>query len=79
MTELSDYLGTCAVVPSSVDAALAWARIRAERNAASLPNEEVGMWIAASAIVLYGPLATNNVAHFSKTPGLRLITLGPPL
>ena len=74
MTRLGDYLATYAVLPYSADVALAWARIRAQRQAAGMPNEESDMWIAACALVFDCPLATNNTAHFSGMPGLRLLT-----
>lgn len=53
-----------------------WARLRAARPVAGMPNEESDMWVAACALVVEYPLATNNTAHFSGTPGLRLLTLG---
>lgn len=52
-----------------------WARIRADARAAGRPLSPQEAWIAATALVLDAPVATNNRRHFEHVQKLRLLTL----
>lgn len=52
-----------------------WARIRADARAAGQPLSPQDAWIAATALALDAPLATNNRRHYDHVPKLRLLSL----
>lgn len=52
-----------------------WARTRAEARAAGRPMSPQDAWIAATALALDAPLATNNQRHYEQVPKLRLLSL----
>jgi len=53
----------------------AWATLRAGARAAGRPLSPQDAWIAATALGLGAPLATNNRGDFEHIPELRLVTL----
>ncbi len=65
----------CALV-SCIDwneeAAKAYARLRSTLEASGQPIGTMDMLIAASALADNAVLVTNNMAHFSRIPGLKL-------
>ncbi|MBM3725352.1 MAG: type II toxin-antitoxin system VapC family toxin [Acidobacteria bacterium] len=52
-----------------------WARVRADARAAGRPLSPQDAWIAATALALDVPLATNNRRHYDLVPKLRLLSL----
>lgn len=57
------------------DLCTAWARIRADARAAGRAISPQDTWIAATALVLDAPLATNNRRDFENVRNLRLVSL----
>ena len=51
-----------------------WARIRADARAAGRPMSPQDAWIAATALALDSPLATNNRKDFEHVQKLRLLS-----
>ena len=56
------------------DLCTVWARVRADARAAGPPISPQDAWIAATALVLDAPLATNNRRDFEHIRNLRLLT-----
>ena len=56
------------------DLCTVWARIRANARAAGRPLSPQDAWIAATALALDAPLATNNRRHFEHIQKLRLLS-----
>ena len=52
-----------------------WARIRADARAAGRALSPQGAWIAATALALDAPLATNNRRDYEHVQKLRLLPL----
>lgn len=52
-----------------------WAAIRAEARATGRPMSPQDAWIAATALALDAPLATNNRRDYENVPKLRLLPL----
>jgi tRNA(fMet)-specific endonuclease VapC len=52
-----------------------WARIRADGRAAGRAVSPQDAWIAATALALDAPLATNNRRDFERVRKLRLLSL----
>lgn len=52
-----------------------WARIRADARAAGRPMSPQDAWIAATALAIDAPLATNNRRDFENVRDLRLLPL----
>jgi predicted nucleic acid-binding protein len=52
-----------------------WAGVRALARRSGMGLSVQDAWIAATALALDAPLATNNRRHFESIQGLRLITL----
>jgi len=52
-----------------------WARIRANARAAGRAISPQDAWIAATALALDAPLATNNRRDFENVPNLRLLSV----
>jgi tRNA(fMet)-specific endonuclease VapC len=65
-------LESLVVAPFDAAAAAAYGRIRAALQRRGTPIGPLDMMIAAHAISLGIPLATNNVREFRRVPGLRL-------
>ena len=57
------------------DLCTVWARIRADRRATGRALSPQDAWIAATALALDAPLATNNRRDFEHIPKLRLLSL----
>ena len=51
-----------------------WARIRADARARGRPLSPQDAWIAATALALDAPLATNNRRHYEHVEKLRLLS-----
>lgn len=60
------------VIPFDVDAAHDYAKVRTVLRRRGTPICSLDMLIAAHAIALDVPLATNNVREFDRVPGLRV-------
>lgn len=56
------------------DLCTVWARIRADARAAGRPMSPQDAWIAATALALDAPLATNNRKDYEHVQGLRLLS-----
>jgi tRNA(fMet)-specific endonuclease VapC len=52
-----------------------WARVRVDARAAGRLLSPQDAWIAATALALDVPLATNNRRHYDHVPKLRLLSL----
>lgn len=65
-------LGFMAVVPFDTPATLIYAQVRAALERNGTPIGPLDTLIAAHAVALDLPLATDNVREFSRVPGLRL-------
>jgi tRNA(fMet)-specific endonuclease VapC len=52
-----------------------WARVRAEGRAAGRPISSQDAWIAATALALDAPVATNNRRDYQQVRGLQLLSL----
>jgi tRNA(fMet)-specific endonuclease VapC len=52
-----------------------WARIRADARAAGRPMSPQDAWIAATALAVHAPLATNNRRDYEHVRNLRLVAL----
>jgi tRNA(fMet)-specific endonuclease VapC len=57
------------------DLCTVWARIRADARAMGRPMSPQDAWIAATALALDTPLATNNRRDFEHIQKLRLLSL----
>jgi tRNA(fMet)-specific endonuclease VapC len=57
------------------DLCTVWARIRADQRAAGRAMSPQNAWIAATALALDAPLATNNRRDFEHVQKLRLLSL----
>ena len=57
------------------DLCTVWARIRATARAAGRPLSPQDAWIAATALALDAPLATNNRRHYEHIQKLNLLSL----
>jgi tRNA(fMet)-specific endonuclease VapC len=57
------------------DLCTVWARIRADARAMGRPMSPQDAWIAATALALDAPLATNNRRDYEHVRGLQLLSL----
>lgn len=73
---LEQYLEDFEVMYADDALCTSWARLRADNRAIGRPLASEDAWIAATALALDAPLATNNLSEFENIPSLRLIT--PP-
>ncbi len=55
------------------DLCTVWARIRADARARGRPLSPQDAWIAATALALDAPLATNNRRHYEHVEKLRFL------
>ncbi len=67
--------GRFEVVYADNDLCTVWARIRADARAAGRALSPQDAWIAATALALDAPLATNNRRDFERVRNLRLLEL----
>jgi tRNA(fMet)-specific endonuclease VapC len=70
--ELRAGMRPYAVLPYSRDLSYGWGELRAALEGAGQPLADNDLWIATTALHYDIPLATNNVRHFERVPGLRL-------
>jgi len=73
--QLAQYIATYRVVYVNRELCRIFARARAALLAAGRPVETRDIWVAATALLLRAPLATNNVRHFQHLQELRLFHL----
>ena len=76
-TLLERFIGGFAVVHSDDVLCASWAALRAGARTAGRQLSPQDAWIAATALGLQAPLATNNRSDFQHIPNLRLLLAGP--
>jgi tRNA(fMet)-specific endonuclease VapC len=69
---LEQFIQRFELVYADNDLCTVWARIRADARAAGQPLSPQDAWIAATALALDGPLATNNRRDFEHVQILRI-------
>jgi tRNA(fMet)-specific endonuclease VapC len=74
-TLLEQFMQGFEVVYADNSLCTLWARLRADARAAGRPLSPQDAWIAATALGLDAPLATNNRRDFQNVPQLRLLSL----
>ena len=72
---LEQFMQRFELVYAEIDLCTVWARIRADARAAGLTLSPQDAWIAATALALDAPLATNNRREFEHVRKLRLLSL----
>jgi tRNA(fMet)-specific endonuclease VapC len=72
---LKQFIQRFELVDADNDLCTVWARIRADARAAGRPLSPQDAWIAATALALDSPLATNNRRDFEHVQKLRLLSL----
>jgi len=72
---LEQFIERFELVFADNDLCTVWARIRADRRAAGRVLSPQDASIAATALALDAPLATNNQRYFEHIPKLRLLSL----
>ena len=72
---LEQFMRRFELVYADNDLCTVWARIRADARAAGRPLSPQDAWIAATALALDAPLATNNRRDFEHVRKLRLLSL----
>lgn len=72
---LEQFIARLELVYSDNELCTVWARIRADARTAGHPLSPQDAWIAASALALDAPLATNNRRDFEHVQKLRLFSL----
>jgi len=70
---LEQFLSGFGVVYSDDSLCTVWARLRANARAAGKGLSPQDAWIAATAIALDAPLATNNRSDFEHISGLQMV------
>ena len=75
--ELEVFLQPYTVLESDRDLCRQWARVKDQVQRNGLHIETADAWIAATATLYQIPLVTNNRLHFSRVPGLQLISEAP--
>jgi len=71
---LAEHLADCTVHPYDRDLCRWWASVRVACRRIGQPIDGADAWIAATAL-LYGiPLVTHNPGHFTRVPGLMVIS-----
>jgi tRNA(fMet)-specific endonuclease VapC len=73
-TLLEQFINGFGIVYADDPLCTSWAQLRADARSAGRGLSPQDAWIAAAAIGLNAPLATNNRADFVHIPGLRLLT-----
>ena len=76
-TLLEQFIRGFGVVYSDDALCTSWAALRAGARAAGRSLSPQDAWIAATALGLDAPLATNNRRDFEHVQQLRLLSLGP--
>jgi len=72
---LEQFMQRFELVYADNDLCTVWARIRADARAAGRALSPQDAWIAATALALGAPLATNNRRDFEHVRKLRLLSL----
>ena len=72
---LEQFMQRFELVYADNDLCTVWARIRADARAAGRALSPQDAWIAATALALDAPLATNNRRDFEHVRKLRLLSL----
>ena len=72
---LEQFIQRFELVYADNDLCTVWARTRADARTTGQPMSPQDAWIAATAIALEAPLATNNRRDFEHVRKLRLISL----
>ena len=72
---LEQFMQRFELVYADNDLCTIWAQIRANARAAGRPLSPQDAWIAATALALDAPLATNNRRDFEHVQKLRLLSL----
>ena len=72
---LERFMQRFELVYADNDLCSVWARIRADARAAGRAVSPLDAWIAATALALDAPLATNNRRDFERVRELRLLSL----
>jgi len=72
--ELDEYIAEFHVVYSENDTCTNWARVRAEARRAGRGLSAQDAWIAATALSIDAPLATNNRRDFEHIRQLQLLS-----
>jgi predicted nucleic acid-binding protein len=72
---LEQFIRRFELVYADNDLCTVWARIRADARAAGRALSPQDSWIAATALALDAPLATNNRRDFEHVQKLRLLSL----
>jgi tRNA(fMet)-specific endonuclease VapC len=72
---LEQFIQRFELVYADNDLCTVWARTRADARTTGRPMSPQDAWIAATAIALDAPLATNNRRDFEHVRKLRLISL----
>jgi len=70
---LEQFMGGFELSYADNDLCTVWARIRADARAAGRPMSPQDAWIAATALALDAPLATNNRKDYEHAQRLRLL------
>lgn len=72
---LEQFIRGFALVYADNNLCTVWARIRADARAAGRALSPQDAWIAATALALDAPLATNNRSDFEHVQNLQLVSL----
>ncbi|HKD09499.1 MAG TPA: PIN domain-containing protein [Bryobacteraceae bacterium] len=72
---LEEFIGRFGAVYADDALCTLWAQLRADARAAGRALSPQDAWIAAAALALSAPLATNNRTDFERIPRLHLLTL----
>jgi|SRR5271166_4469469 len=72
---LEQFIQGFELVYADNDLCAIWARIRADARGAGRPLSPQDAWIAATALALDAPLATNNRRDYEQVRKLRLLSL----
>ena len=72
---LEQFMQRFELVYADNDLCTVWARIRADARAAGRALSPQDAWIAAMALALDAPLATNNRRDFDRVSKIRLLSL----
>lgn len=70
---IDTFVSTLAVIPFDEDCAIEYGRIAAELAERGTPIGDLDVLIAAQAVHLRLTLVTNNVKHFARVRGLKVV------
>jgi tRNA(fMet)-specific endonuclease VapC len=71
---LEQFIQRFELVYADNDLCSVWARVRADARSAGTPMSPQDAWIAATALALDAPLATNNRRDYERVQNLRLLS-----